>query len=340
MRYLITGGCGFLGSNLAAEVLQRGDELFVFDNLYRTGSVQNLKWLQSLGKFKFYDSDIRSYNDVEYAIRDCKPDVIFHLAGQVAMTTSLDNPRFDFEVNVLGGNNLLEVVRKFSPDTIVTYSSTNKVYGDLEWVEYEETDTRYKAIGFENGFDENISLDFQSPYGCSKGATDQYMLDYAKMFDLKTVVFRHSSIFGGRQFATADQGWIGWFVKQAIDVKSGVLKEPFTISGSGKQVRDVLFGDDLTSCYFSAINQIDKTRGQAFNVGGGMSNSLSLLELFTTLEQELNIEIKHTKLPWRRSDQKVYVADIEKAKLTFGWQPLIDSRKGVEKMIEWVNTIQ
>jgi CDP-paratose 2-epimerase len=256
------------------------------------------------------------------------------------MTTSLDNPRLDFEVNVMGGNNVLEVVRKYSPDTIVTYSSTNKVYGDLEWVDYQETDTRYNAIGFENGFDENISLDFQSPYGCSKGATDQYMLDYAKMFDLKTVVFTHSSIFGGRQFATADQGWIGWFVKQAIDIKTGVLKVPFTISGSGKQVCDVLFGDDLTNCYFSAINQIDKTRGQAFNVGGGMSNSLSLLELFTTLEQELNIEIKHTKLPWRRSDQKVYVADIEKAKLTFGWQPLIDSRKGVEKMIEWVNTIQ
>ena len=167
MRYLITGGCGFLGSNLAAEVLQRGDELFVFDNLYRTGTEQNLKWLQSLGKFKFYHSDIRSYNDVEYAVKDCKPDVIFHLAGQVAMTTSLDNPRFDFEVNVLGGNNVLEVVRKFSPDTIVTYSSTNKVYGDLEWVEYEETETRYKAKGFENGFDEKVLLDFQSPYGCS-----------------------------------------------------------------------------------------------------------------------------------------------------------------------------
>lgn len=336
MKYLITGGCGFLGSNLAAEVLQRNDELFIFDNLYRTGTEQNLKWLQSQGKFKFYHSDIRSYNDVEYAIRDCKPDVIFHLAGQVAMTTSLDNPRFDFEVNVLGGNNVLEAVRKFSPDTIVTYSSTNKVYGDLEWVDYEETDTRYKAIGFENGFDEKISLDFQSPYGCSKGATDQYMLDYAKMFDLKTVVFRHSSIFGGRQYATADQGWIGWFVKQAIDIKSGVLKEPFTISGSGKQVRDVLFGDDLKNCYFSAIDQIDKTKGQAFNVGGGMQNSLSLLELFKILEQELDIEMLHTKLPWRKSDQKVYVADTGKAFETFGWKPAISSLEGVQRMISWV----
>lgn len=339
MRFLITGGCGFLGSNLAAEVLQRGDELFVFDNLYRTGTEQNLKWLQSLGKFKFYHSDIRSYNDVEYAIIDCKPDVIFHLAGQVAMTTSLDNPRFDFEVNVLGGNNVLEVVRKFSPDTIVTYSSTNKVYGDLEWVDYEETETRYKAKGYENGFDEKVLLDFKSPYGCSKGATDQYMLDYAKMFDLKTVVFRHSSIFGGRQYATEDQGWIGWFVKQAIDIKSGKLKDHFTISGSGKQVRDVLFGDDLIKCYFSAINQIEKTRGQAFNIGGGMSNSLSLLEIFSLLEEELDIQMIHTKLPWRKSDQKVYVADIKKAKDTFDWTPTVNSIEGVKKMINWVKSI-
>ena len=339
MKYLITGGCGFLGSNLAAEVLQRGDELFVFDNLYRTGTEQNLKWLQSLGRFKFYHSDIRSYNDVEYAIRDCKPDVIFHLAGQVAMTTSLENPRFDFEVNVLGGNNILEVVRQFCPDTIVTYSSTNKVYGDLEWVEYEETETRFKAKGFEKGFDEKVLLDFQSPYGCSKGATDQYMLDYAKMFDLKTVVFRHSSIFGGRQYATADQGWIGWFVKQAIDIKTGNLKDPFTISGSGKQVRDVLFGSDLINCYFSAISQIDMTKGQAFNIGGGMTNSLSLLELFSLLEEELDIEMNPVKLPWRKSDQKVYVADISKAKLYFDWSPSIDSTDGVRKMIDWVKSI-
>lgn len=339
MRILITGGCGFLGSNLAEEVLKRGEELFVFDNLYREGSYQNLKWLKSLGSFKFYHSDIRSYNDVEFAIRDCKPDVIFHLAGQVAMTTSLENPRFDFEVNVLGGNNILEVVRKYSPDSIITYSSTNKVYGDLGWVEFEETDTRYISNKFKNGFDEQISLDFQSPYGCSKGATDQYMLDYAKMFDLKTIVFRHSSIFGGRQFATADQGWIGWFVKQAIDIKANKLKEPFTISGTGKQVRDVLFGEDLIKCYFAAINSIDKTKGQAFNIGGGMSNSLSLLELFSVLENQLDIKMNFKKLPWRLSDQKVYVADINKANNTFGWSPIIKSTEGINRMIEWVASI-
>lgn len=338
MRYLITGGCGFLGSNLAAEVLKKGDELFIFDNLYRTGTEENLKWLKSLGDFKFYHSDIRSYNDVEYAVRDCKPDVLFHLAGQVAMTTSLDNPRFDFEVNVLGGNNVLEAVRKFSPHTIVTYSSTNKVYGDLEWITYEETQTRYKAVNYNNGFDEKIPLDFKSPYGCSKGATDQYMLDYAKMFDIKTIVFRHSSIFGGRQYATSDQGWIGWFVKQGIDIGKGILEKPFTISGTGKQVRDVLFADDLISCYFSAINT-ENNFGQAYNIGGGMDNSLSLLELFKLLEKELGIEMKYDQLPWRKSDQKVYVADITKASEAFSWLPKITSGEGVKRMINWVNEI-
>ena len=337
MRYLITGGCGFLGSNLAAEVLKDGNELFVFDNLYRTGTELNLKWLQSLGNFKFYHSDIRSYNDVEYAVRDCKPDVIFHLAGQVAMTTSVDNPRFDFEVNVLGGNNILEAVRKFSPDTIVTYSSTNKVYGDLEWINYTETDTRFIAEGYENGFDEEVPLNFQSPYGCSKGATDQYMLDYAKMFGLKTIVFRHSSIFGGRQFATADQGWIGWFVKQALDIKKGTLNNKFTISGTGKQVRDVLFADDLISCYFAAIKE-EKALGKAFNVGGGMENSLSLLELFAYLEKRMNIIMDFERLPVRISDQKVYVANTDKALKCFNWKPKLNSEKGLNSMIDWVES--
>lgn len=336
MKYLITGGCGFVGSNLAAEVLKNNGELFVFDNLSRSGADRNLKWLQNLGRFKFYHSDIRNYNDVEYAIRDAKPDVIFHLAGQVAMTTSLDNPRFDFEINVVGGNNVLEVVRKFSAETIITYSSTNKVYGDLEWINFKETNTRYVAEGYENGFDENIPLNFQSPYGCSKGATDQYMLDYAKMFDLKTVVFRHSSIFGGRQFATADQGWVGWFVKQALDIKAKNLKHPFTISGSGKQVRDLLFADDLIDCYFSAISNINSTRGRVFNIGGGVQNSLSLIELFSYLEAKLEIKMDYTKLDVRRSDQKVFIADIQKAKDTFNWSPRIDKDTGLTKMIDWV----
>jgi CDP-paratose 2-epimerase len=338
MKVLITGGCGFLGSNLAAQVLKNGDELFIFDNLYRSGSDLNLSWLKTIGNFKFYHSDIRSFNDVEFAIRDSKPDVIFHLSGQVAMTTSLQNPLFDFEVNVKGGINILEVVRRYSPQTIVTYSSTNKVYGDLDWINYMETDTRFIANDFELGFDENLPLNFQSPYGCSKGSIDQYMLDYSNMFGLNTIVFRHSSIFGGRQYATADQGWIGWFVKQALDLKNGKLSEPFTISGSGKQVRDVLFADDLINCYFLAIKNIKNTKGQAFNIGGGFQNSLSLLELFKHLEEKLGIKMQYVNLEERKSDQKVFIANINKAYSAFSWKPMINAKLGIDKMLDWVGS--
>lgn len=337
MRFLITGGCGFLGSNLGAEVLRRGHELFVIDNLFRNGSYHNLEWLKSRGDIKHYSADIRSYNDVERAVKEAAPDVVFHLAGQVAMTTSLADPRLDFEINVIGGNNLLECVRKYAPNAIVTYSSTNKVYGDFGNLNFEETETRYIATGYEKGFDETLPLKFESPYGCSKGATDQYMLDYARMFGLKTIVFRHSSIFGGRQFSTIDQGWIGWFIKQAIDVKKGFAKKPFTISGNGKQVRDVLFADDLISCYFSAFENIDKTKGQVFNIGGGFYNSLSLLELFTLLENKLDISLNYEQLPWRKSDQKVFIADTKKASQLFNWQPILSKNDGIDKMINWIN---
>lgn len=336
MKYLVTGGCGFLGSNLSNAVKENNEEVFVLDNLSRVGSTDNLKWLQENGCGNFIHADTRSCNDVENAVRQIKPDVIFHLAGQVAMTTSIANPRLDFETNVIGSHNILEAVRKFSPETIVTYSSTNKVYGDLDWVEYKETATRYAAPGYPHGFDEKTALDFRSPYGCSKGAADQYMLDYARVFGLKTIVFRHSSIFGGRQFSTYDQGWIGWFVQKAIEASENPGVEPFTISGNGKQVRDVLFASDLTACYFNAVKHIDKTRGQAFNIGGGSDNSLSLLELFGILEEELNVKLKYTRLPWRQSDQRVFIADIRKAEQFFGWAPAVNSRTGVQKMIEWV----
>lgn len=339
MKFLITGGCGFLGSNLAAEVLKKGHELFVFDNLFRYGSAENLKWLQSLGEFKYYHADIRSYNDVEFVVKEVKPDVVFHLAGQVAMTTSLLNPRLDFEINVLGGHNVLESIRKHAPNAIVTYSSTNKVYGDLEFINYIETETRYIAEKYEKGFDETLPLHFESPYGCSKGATDQYMLDYAKMYDLKTVVFRHSSIFGGRQFSTKDQGWVGWFVKQAVDIKSGILNEPFTIAGNGKQVRDILFAPDLINCYFSAIENIGNTKGKVYNIGGGFENSLSLLELFDFLETELYIKMHYKQLPSRQSDQKVFIANINKAKKDFNWQPQVNKAMAIKNVIEWINNI-
>lgn len=335
MKYLITGGCGFIGSNLASEVIKRKEELIVLDNLFRTGSEKNLEWLKTLGNFKFYNRDIRNCNDVENVVKKHKPDIIFHLAGQVAMTTSIEDPRLDFEVNALGTHNLLEAVRKYSNNSIILYSSTNKVYGDFEYLIFKEEKTRYISEQYPNGFDEKMPLDFHSPYGCSKGAADQYLLDYYRIFGIKTVVFRHSSMFGGRQFSTYDQGWIGWFCKKAIEIKNKEI-ESFTINGNGKQVRDVLYADDVVDLYFKTIDNIDKTKGNVYNIGGGMENSLSLLELFEILENELNIKMKYEKLPWRESDQKIFVADTTKIKTDTNWNPRIDKLQGIRRMLEWV----
>jgi CDP-paratose 2-epimerase len=337
---LITGGCGFLGSNLAADALGRGDELLIFDNLYRNGSRENLAWLQGQGKFRFEHGDIRSQNDITRIVQAFGPAAVFHLAGQVAMTTSIANPRMDFEVNVVGTHNLLEAVRLHAPDAIMIYSSTNKVYGDLEQFAYRETETRYECTDRPHGFDEATPLDFHSPYGCSKGAADQYMLDYARIFGLNSVVFRHSSMYGGRQFATYDQGWVGWFCQKAAETRSGTLQEPFTISGSGKQVRDVLHADDMKRLYRAAVEHIGAARGQAFNVGGGMENSLSLLELFGILEGIAGIEMRYTRLPVRESDQRVFVADNSKAIRLLGWQPVVSSADGVAQMFAWVSRQQ
>ena len=333
MRYLITGGCGFVGSNLAAEVLKRGEELFVFDNLFRFGSSQNLDWLKKQGEFKYYPFDIRNTNDVETIVKDVKPDIIFHLAGQVAMTTSIQNPRLDFETNILGTHNLLEAVRKYSSESIILYSSTNKVYGDLEYLSYEETETRYICKEFPIGFDESMQLDFHSPYGCSKGAADQYLLDYYRMFGIRTVVFRHSSMYGGNQHATYDQGWVGWFCQKALEIKKGELKEPFTISGTGKQVRDVLHSDDVVNLYFIVSENIEKTKGNAFNIGGGIENSYSLLELFALLEKESDIKMLFKQLPFRKSDQLVFVANYKKLSILVDWQPNVNSKLGISKLL-------
>jgi len=337
MKFLITGGCGFIGSNLAAEVLSRGEELIVFDNLFRYGSSKNLDWLRTKGEFNHFHYDIRNYNDVETVIQSEKPDVIFHLAGQVAMTTSISNPRLDFEINALGTHNVLESVRKHQPNCVILYSSSNKVYGDFDYLTFEETDTRYICKEYPNGFDESLKLEFHSPYGCSKGTADQYLLDYARIFGLKTAVFRHSSMYGGNQYATIDQGWVGWFCQQALEIKNGEAKKPFTISGSGKQVRDVLHAEDVVDLYFTALKHIDSVKGKAFNVGGGMDNSLSLIELFKMLEEILEIKMNYTRLPQRQSDQLIFVADNTLITSLTGWTPKIKSSEGLKRMLNWLS---
>jgi CDP-paratose 2-epimerase len=255
------------------------------------------------------------------------------------MTTSIENPRLDFLTNAFGAFNLCEAIRLFSPDTTIIYSSTNKVYGDLEQFTYRQTETRYLCNEHPRGFDETLPLEFHSPYGCSKGCADQYFLDYARIFGLKTLVFRHSAMYGGRQFATYGQGWVGWFCQKAIEEKKGLAKEPFTISGNGKQVRDVLYADDIIRAYFAGLKNIDKVKGQFFNIGGGYDNSLSLLELFDILKDSLGVKMQYRQIPVRESDQKVFVADCAKAKKLLSWEPNVDCKTGVARMVEWTQGV-
>ncbi len=339
MKLLINGGCGFLGSNLAAFAIENGYDVTVFDNLSRLGSDRNRQWMEKLGAFTFVHGDTRNKNDVENVIKEGQFDAVYHLAGQVTMTKSITDPYKDFEVNALGAMNVLDSIRKYSPQTAIIFSSTNKVYGDLEDYTYEEMPTRYICKEFPNGFDESVPLDFRSPYGCSKGCADQYMLDYSRIYGIKSVVFRHSSMYGSRQFATYDQGWVGWFVAKAIEKYRNPNCNPFTISGNGKQVRDLLQAKDMINLYFTALKHIDNIYGQAYNIGGTMAQSLSLLELFEMLENILGIKMEYSVLPPRQSDQKVFVADITKIKSKIGWEPKVTALEGVTEMVDWVKTI-
>lgn len=339
MKILINGGCGFLGSNLASYGIKNGFDITIFDNMSRLGTTRNLEWLKTIGNVNFIHGDTRNKNDVETLIKNGQFDTIFHLAGQVAMTTSIENPYKDFETNVCGALNVLDSVRKYSKQTHVLFSSTNKVYGDLEYLHYTELEKKYVCEEYPNGFDEKVGLDFRSPYGCSKGAADQYMLDYYRTFGVKTTVFRHSSMYGSRQFATYDQGWVGWFVAKAIEQKNDINAQPFTISGNGKQVRDILNNLDMINLYYLAANNKDKVCGKVYNIGGGVSEALSLLELFDILNDKLNIKLRYTQLPWRLSDQKVFIADISKINKDLGWKPNITAYEGISNMIEWVKDI-
>jgi CDP-paratose 2-epimerase len=275
---------------------------------------------------------------VESAVKKFKPHVMVHLAGQVAMTTSIKNPRLDFEVNGMGTLNVLEAVRLHSPETILLYSSTNKVYGSLGNLGYRELDYRYELVDFPNGLDESLPLDGHSPYGCSKLTGDQYVHDYSRIYRLRTVVFRHSSMYGGRQFATYDQGWIGWFCQKAIERKDP-QRPAFTISGDGKQVRDVLHARDLVQVYLKAVEHIGRASGRIYNIGGGMENSLSLLELFQMLETLTGFPMHFKQLAWRAGDQKVFVADIDKATRDLEWRPTVSKEDGIQEMLEWSKEI-
>lgn len=342
-KWIVTGGCGFCGSNLSASLLADGHEVVVFDSLARQGASTNLAWLRSLeGKLTVVQGDMRCQSDVDDMLARHSNGVhaIAHLAGQVAMTTSLARPRYDFETNVGGAVNLLEAVRRHAPEATLLFSSTNKVYGDLIALRYEETPTRWTLPDYPTGLDETTPLDFCSPYGCSKGAADQYFLDYHRMFGLRTVVFRHSSIYGGRQFATFDQGWVGWFCQEALRqaAEKDGAHTPSAISGDGKQVRDLLHADDLVRCYRLAAAS-PAAFGKAFNIGGGMENSLSLVELFGLLEQLTGVKFGFQPGSWRASDQRVFVANTRLASETFGFAPSVPKGEGVARMLQWTRDV-
>ena len=338
MKILITGGAGFVGSNLAKHALDANFDVCIVDNLSRVGSSQNIEWLEAVYDLNFSRVDIRDDGKINSIIKSLQPDYIFHLAGQVAMTSSLINPREDFEINALGTLNILEAVRNYSVNSKIIYSSTNKVYGDLEGYSYTELDSRYSCNEHPLGFDENIPLCFSSPYGCSKGTADQYVLDYSKMYGLRTVVLRHSSMFGGRQFATSDQGWIGWFCEQAVLTTSN-KDHRFTISGNGKQVRDVLHIEDMIKLYFSFLeNDIPLTRND-FNIGGTIKNSLSLIELLNFLQESLDVKLNYDQLENRKSDQKFFVANTKKIEKVVNWKPLENVDDRLRDMIDWTKYI-
>jgi CDP-paratose 2-epimerase len=336
LAYLVTGGCGFVGSHLTAELIRRGRDVLVADNLARPGTPANLAWLRELGTFQFFHADARNAHDLESIFRKHTVECVFHLAGQVAMTTSLENPRRDFEVNVLGSINALECIRIWAPMATFVYASSNKVYGELEETQLVEKSTRYEPAG-KKEIDERARLEFFTPYGCSKGAADQYALEYARNFGLNTVVFRHSTIYGGRQISTFDQGWVGWFCQKALDT----LESPnttFTINGNGKQVRDLLHVSDAVACYLAAHEHVAQARGQAFNIGGGYENSMSLLELFIHLEKETGVKLNPQELPWRANDQRYFVADNTKAGQHIGWKPRVSKEQGIADAMEWERT--
>jgi CDP-paratose 2-epimerase len=330
-NYLITGGAGFIGVNVAAYYLARGKRVTLLDCFVRDGNIHNVRWLQQCygDLLSIEKSDIRQFNNQLRELVD-DAEVVFHLAGQVAVTTSVTQPRHDFEVNALGTLNVLEAVRTSSSKPIVVYSSTNKVYGEMADVEIAETAGRYAYAKLFDGVKESYPLDFHSPYGCSKGAGDQYVIDYARIYGLKTIVFRQSCIYGPHQFGMEDQGWLAWFGIRALQ------NLPVTVYGDGKQVRDVLYVDDLILAYDAAIRCINRTAGQAYNIGGGPKNTLSLLELISLLERYLGNRVEYSFAAWRPGDQRVYVSDISKANSHFSWEPRVDVETGVAKLVAWL----
>lgn len=330
MQILITGGAGFIGSHMSNYWLEQGADVTIFDSLVRRGAKYNLEAIrQKFPQVKHIQGDVRDFEAINAAMQET--DLVLHFAGQVAVTTSVVDPRNDFEVNALGTFNVLEAARLAKKSPILLNFSTNKVYGHLDYLRVVEQETRYAFDGGLKGITEDYPLDFHSPYGCSKGTGDQYVRDYARIYDMRNVVFRMSCIYGPRQFGIEDQGWLAHFVISAL------LNRPITIFGNGKQVRDVLFVQDLVKAVAAAVENIDRTAGKIYNIGGGLDNSLAVWTEFAPLLEEISgIEIPAKYSEWRPGDQKIYISDTSRARQEFGWQPTVSPREGVLHMTEWI----
>lgn len=333
MNMLITGGAGFIGINAAYYFLRKGWDVTIFDNFSRPGGRGNIEWLKGTTKksVRIAEGDIRSdVQTLKHLTK--KAQVILHLAGQVAVTTSVQYPREDFEINALGTFNILEAARLGGNQPIILYSSTNKVYGALPDIEVIEKKTRYAFKNLPYGISESQCLDFHSPYGCSKGTADQYVRDYSRIYHLPTVVFRQSCIYGPHQYGIEDQGWVAWFMIAFLQ------KKQITVYGNGKQVRDLLFIDDLMRAYDLALKNIAATRGQIYNIGGGSKNTISIWHEFKPMLEALfrkKVTAKFSKI--RAGDQPIFISDIRKAERDFGWKPTISIDLGIEKLHGWIS---
>ncbi len=331
MRILIIGGAGFIGINSAYYFLQNGDEVVILDNLSRPGSAYNLEQIKLKFNVEFVEADTRNYHLLLTFFADQREfDAVLLLAGQVAVTTSVSDPRLDFEINALGTFNVLEAIRINKKKPLLIYSSTNKVYGKMDQLGIVKNGERYEYESLKDGIDENFLLDFYSPYGCSKGAGDQYVRDYARMFDIPTVVFRQSCIYGPNQFGIEDQGWVAWFTIATL------LGKQFSIYGDGNQIRDVLFVGDLVELYHGAILNPSICSGKVYNVGGGPENTLSLNELIVILEGRFSRKLNPSFGEWRPGDQKVYVSNISKVSTDLNWMPKVNINQGIEIMASWI----
>jgi CDP-paratose 2-epimerase len=330
---LITGGSGFIGTNLAHRLLTEGQPVLLLDNLARPGVEQNLRWLRDThGKLvQVMVADVRDATAVRHAV-DLASQV-FHFAAQVAVTTSLTEPVEDFEVNARGTLNVLEAIRAQATPPPLLFTSTNKVYGALEDLGLRPRNLRYEPTDpalRQSGVSESRPLDFHSPYGCSKGTADQYVLDYARSYGLATIVFRMSCIYGAHQFGTEDQGWVAHFLIRALEGR------PITLYGDGRQVRDILSVEDLVDAFLLAQEHMASESGQAFNMGGGARNTVSLLELLDLMGELLGHKPEVEFAEWRTGDQHYYVSDTGKFQRATGWKPQISVPAGLDRLHRWL----